>query len=143
MSQPVPVFHGVVTADGTLKLDARDLFLRYVRKFRNQAVMLVVKKRARPKSQNQLGYLWGVLYHVIAEGLGYQGYEVEALHDAIMRELRGLKEEPNPLKLRQSLAEMTHEETSAYIEEVRYWALDKFGIVTPDAEQAIPAKDAA
>lgn len=140
MSQPTPIFTGVVTADGTLKLDARDLFTRYVCKFKNQAVTLVIKKRARAKSQSQLGYLWGVLYPVIAEDLGYQGYEVNALHDAVMRELRELKPDPNPLKLRESLAEMSHEEVSDYISDVRFWALDKFGIVTPDSDKAEPVK---
>lgn len=145
MSQPIPAFTGVVTAEGKLLLDARDLFTRYLRKFKGQAVSLVLKKRTRVKSQSQLGYLWGVLYPVIAEDLGYQGYEVEALHDAVMRELRGLKPEPNPLKLRVSLAEMSHEEVSDYIGDVRFWALDKFGIVTPDADRAepVPTKRAA
>lgn len=136
MAQPVPSWSGVVSAEGKLLLDARALFDRYVGKFKNQAVTLVIKKRARPKSHNQLGYLFGVVYPVLADTLGYRDYEVEEVHDAVMRELRGLKPEPNPLKLRVSLAEMSHEQVSEYIEDVRTWAVTEFGCVTPDADKA-------
>lgn len=135
MATPVPVFSGVVTKDGKLVLDARGLFLAYVKGLKNQPVVLTLKKLARPKSQNQLGYLFGVVYPVIADEFGYREYEVEAVHDAVVRVLRGLKPDPNPLQLRWSLREQAHEEVSRYIEDVRHWALTEHGIVTPDAER--------
>lgn len=136
MSAPIPTWSGVVTKDGKLVLDARGLFGAYVKRLANQAVTLTLKKASRRKSVNQLGYLFGVIYPVIAEELGYRQYEVEEVHDAVARELRGLKPEPNPLKLRWSLAEQDHEEVSRYIEDVRHWAVTNFGIVTPDAQKA-------
>lgn len=135
MSAPVPVFSGVVTKDGKLVLDARGLFAAYVKRLRNQAVTLTLKRASRRKSTQQLGYLFGAVYPVIAEDLGYRDYEIEAVHDAIVREVRGLKPEPNPLKLRWSLREQDHEEVSRYIEDVRHWAVTELGIVTPDAEK--------
>lgn len=141
MSKPVPVFVGVVDASGKLKLEAKALFLRYVQTLKNKPVQLVLKVQQRRKSHSQLGYIFGVLYPVIAEELGYRDYEIDALHDAVMRRLRGLRPDPNPLGLRVSLAEMTHEEVSAYIEDVRHWALTDLGIVTPDAEKAEPVKN--
>ena len=133
MAKAIPVWAGVVTSDGVVRLDARDLFHRYVRSLKNQPIVLTVKKAGRPKSTNQLGYLFGVVYPVIAEEVGYRDYEVEAVHDAVVRILRGLKPEPNPLGLRWSLREQDHEETSRYIEDVRHWAVTEHGIVTPDA----------
>lgn len=135
MSKPVPVWTGVVSSTGQLVLDSYSLFDRYVGKLANKRVKLVLKAESRPKSRNQLGYLFGIIYPVIADDLGYRQYEVEEVHDAVMRELRGLKPEPNPLKLRVSLAEMSHEEVSAYIEDVRHWAVTEYGIVTPDANR--------
>ena len=135
MAVPIPVFSGVVTKDGKLVLDARGLFTAYVKRLSNQPVVLTLKKQTRAKSTNQLGYLFGCVYPVIAEEVGYRQYEVEEVHDAIVRELRGLKPEPNPLKLRWSLREQGHEETSRYISDVRHWALLNYGIVTPDANQ--------
>ena len=138
MSLPVPVWHGVIDKDGTLLLEAPHLFTSYIKWLKNHAVTLVLKKRTRRKSTQQLGYLFGVVYPVIADELGYRQYEVEQVHDAVMRELRGLKPEPNPLKLRVSLAAMSHEDVSAYIEDVRHWALTAYSIVTPDADKAEP-----
>jgi hypothetical protein len=109
---PVPVFGGAVDADGKLHLDEQERERRrtWLRSLRNQPVQVVIKKATRAKSQSQLGFLFGVCYPVIAEELGYRQYEVEEVHDAFMRRLRGLKPEPNPLGLRVSLREMTHEE---------------------------------
>lgn len=140
MAQPIPIWSGVVSADGKLHLDARGLFASYIKKLANQPVQLVLKKLARPKSQSQLGYLWGVLYPIFAEYMGHLDYEMDAVHDACMREVLGLKEEPNPLKLRVSLKDLTHEQVSDYISDLRYWMLDKHGCVTPDAENAEPAR---
>ena len=135
MSSPIPVFTGVVTPAGVLKLDARSLFAAYVKRLKNQPVTLVLKKLSRRKSTNQLGFLYGAVYPVIADSLGYRNYEIDDVHDAIVREIRGLKPEPNPLKLRWSLREQDHEATSEYISDVRHFALTNFGIVTPDANQ--------
>lgn len=136
MASPVPVWSGAVGADGKLRLDATELFKAHVKRLRNQSVQLVLKKLSRKKSTNQLGYLFGVLYPVIAEELGYREYEAEEVHDACMRKLRGLKPEPNPLQLRESLRDHDHEYTSDYISDLRHWALMDYGIVTPDAEKA-------
>ncbi len=136
MAKPIPTWAAVVTAEGVLKIDTRDLFHRYVRGLKGQAVTVTVRKATRSKSRSQLGYLFSVVYPVIAESLGYRGYEVEQVHDAIMRHLRGLQPAPNPLQLRVSLATMSHEQVSEYIEDVRHWAVTEHGIVTPDAEKA-------
>jgi hypothetical protein len=133
--RPIPAFPGVVTPDGLLHLDSRSLFDRYVRTLKNQPVTVTVKKQGRPKSRNQLGFLYAAIYPVIADELGYMDYEIPALHDACMREVIGLRPDPNPLKLRASLAEMDHELVSNYITELRFFALDKLGIVTPDPEK--------
>lgn len=133
MAKPIPTWGATIDRDGKLHMDAISLFRRYCGTLKNQAVTVTVKKLARSKSRSQLGYLFGVVYPVIADELGYREYEVEQVHDALMRELRGLQPEPNPLQLRVSLSAMPHEEVSAYIEDVRAYALDSLGIVTPDA----------
>jgi hypothetical protein len=136
MSRPVPVWSGTVDPAGKLRIDARGLFLGHLKRLANKPVQVVVKVLSRPKSTNQLGYLYGVLYPVIADELGYREYESEEVHDACMRHLRGLKPEPNPLQLRESLRDKDHEYVSAYIGDLRHWALTEHGIVTPDADKA-------
>ena len=131
-----PVFLGTVDADGKLRLEGRTLFDTYLRSLKNKPVALVLTKQGRPKSRSQLGYLWGIVYPVIADHFGYKDYELDAVHDELCRVLRGLKPDPNPLKIRWSLSEQDHEETSRFIEDVRFWALTNHGVVTPDADQA-------
>jgi hypothetical protein len=135
---PVPVFGGAVDADGKLHLDEQERERRrtWLRSLRNQPVQVVIKKATRAKSQSQLGYLWGVLYPVIAEEIGYSEYEAEELHDACMRRLRGLKPGPNPLELRETLRDKDHEYVSNYISDLRHWALTQYGIETPDSTKA-------
>lgn len=134
--KPVPIWRGAVDASGKLHLEAEDLFRRYVRSLKATPVQLVLKKASRAKSRSQLGYLFGILYPVLAEHLGYCEYEIDALHDACMRHLRGVKPDPNPLELRESLSEHDHEYTSNYISDLRHWAVTEHGCVTPDADKA-------
>jgi len=135
MAKPVPVFTGSVDEEGTLWLEAKGLFKGYLRSLKNKPVQLTVKALSRPKSQSQLGYLWGVLYPVLAEEFGYADYDLDSLHDGCMRKLRGLKPEPNPLELRETLRDKDHQYVSDYISDLRHWALMDHKIVTPDAEK--------
>ena len=141
--KPCPVWIGTVDATGTLRLEARSLFQGYVRSLRNCAVQVVLRKRSRPKSHSQLGYLWGVIYPIAAESFGYMDYEMDALHDACIRHLRGVKPDPNPLQVRVSLAEMSHEAVSDYISDLRHWLLTEHNVITPDAHKAEAARPAA
>lgn len=136
MAAPVPVWSGAVDKDGKLHLDGRALFTAYVKRLKGLPVQLVLKKLSRRKSSGQLGYLFGVLYPIIAADIGYREYEVDEVHDACMRKLRGLKPEPNPLQLRESLKDHDHQYTSDYISDLRHWAVTEYGIVTPDSDKA-------
>jgi hypothetical protein len=141
----VPKWSGVLKADDDpcptcrrsrrLSLDSLDLFNGYIRRLAGKggmAIELVIRKLARPKSASQLGYLFGIVYPVIGETYCDTDYDPDALHDALMRKLRGLKPEPNPLQMRETLRDKDHEYVSDYISDLRLWALDQ-GIVTPDA----------
>ena len=129
-----------MTPAGVLKLDARDLFFQHLKRLANQPIELVIRKMARPKSTSQMGYLFGIVYPVIGEAFNDTDYDVDALHDALMRKLRGLKPEPNPLQMRETLRDKDHEYVSDYINDLRHWALTEYGIVTPDAEKVdVPA----
>ena len=141
-----PAWRGVVDKDGKLIMEPSESSLRkyQLQRLKNKPVTVTIKAAARRKSSGMLGYLFGVVYPIIADELGYKNYEIDQVHDAIIRELRGLQPEPNPLKLRVSLAEMGHEDGSAFVDDVRHWAVTNFGIITPDAgaEDAEHAKTA-
>lgn len=136
-----PVFRGCVSDDGALLLDARGLFKTWLAKHAGKRVILRLEEQKPPKSHDQLGYLFGVLYPFMAREIcGYTDYEstrnevLDALHDACMRQLHRLRPDPNPLQLRESLREWDMGQVSRYIEDLRTWAVIEHGCVTPDAE---------
>ena len=134
MSKPVPVFSGVVTTDGVVRLDARALFHRYVRTLANTPITLIVKKLTRQRTTSQNRWYWGCIVPLIAEHCGYQPYEHEALHDELVRKFLGLRPEPNPLGLRISTSdpEFTTADFAEYCDQVRIWAATDLGVVIPD-----------
>ena len=136
MASPIPVWTAGVDEDGRLHLSEIGLFRAYCKRLKGQPVHVTVKKATRRKSHGQLGLLWGVWYPLIAEELGYRQYEVSQLHDAFMRRICGEQPEPNPLHLRKSLSTMTHEQTSQYLDDLRMFCLDEFGIILPEPEKA-------
>jgi hypothetical protein len=136
MAKPIPKWTAVV-AKGVMTIEARDLFKGYVKRLKDGVYSLTLSPQARPKSHSQLGFLFGVIYPIAAEEFGYRDYEVESVHGACMVQLRGLRPEPNPLKLREGLSDKDHAYVSAYIEDLRHWLLTDHGIVTPDAEKVV------
>lgn len=131
-----PKWSGVVDKDGVLHLDAIGLFRAHcVKALKNHPVEVVVRKIGRPKSHSQLGYLFGVIYPLVGEEFGDTDFDVDAIHDACMRKLRGLKPDPNPLQMRETLRDKDHAYVSDYISDLRHWLLTEYSLVTPDAER--------
>lgn len=145
-----PVFRGVVSDTGELLLEARGLFKAVLGKLAGKRVVVTVLEEKPPKSQAQLGYLFGVLYPFVAKEIcGYTDYEstrkdvIDAVHDGVMRALGKMRPEPNPLAIRQSIREWDQAQVSAYVEEFRTWAVIEHGCVTPDAQPATKRASAA
>ncbi len=131
-----PKWSGTVGADGVLRLDANGLFKSWLGKaLKNQPVEVIVRKMGRPKSHSALGYLFGVIYPIAGEEFCDTDYDVEALHDAFMRKLRGLKPEPNPLQMRETLRDKDAEYLTDYINDLRHVLLTDYGMTTPDASK--------
>lgn len=137
MAKPTPVFSGVITTDGVVRLDARDLFHRYLKTLANKPIQLVVKVLTRQRSNNQNRWYWGCIVPAIAEHCGYQPHEHEALHDELVRKFLGLRPDPNPLGLRVSTSDpdFSTADFAEYCEQVRIWAATDLGVVIPDPEQ--------
>lgn len=124
-------FGGAVTG-GKLRLDARRRFDSWLATLEGQRVTLRLSKQGKHRSMTQAAYLFGVVYPAIAEHCGYEAYEVEEVHDAVMRTLGYMRPDPNPLGLRQSIRELDSAGQSAYIDQVRRWAATTFGLDIPD-----------
>lgn len=129
----IPVFRGEVTdeAEPQMLLEARGLFRAWLGKLKGKRIALTIEEHKPPKSQSQIGYWHGVLMPLLAEEFGYGRWEHDAVHDAVMRKLRG---EHGPLKARLSMAKMSKPDVSKLIDDCRAWALTDYGIVSPDPE---------
>jgi len=112
-----PVFYGKVIR-GKIKLDNNVRFMEYLATFEDKRIELVLRDRNVGRSENLNKYYWGVAVKTIAD---YLGYEPEEMHKA-------LKEYLNV----ESTAKMNTKEFKEYLERVRRFAAQKFGVVIPD-----------
>ena len=135
--EPAPIFFGVVDADGRLHLEAIAAYRGWLKALTGQRVVLTVKKWSRKATRKQHGWYRGYALPMIAEEMGHLEYEYPAVHDALMRELFGLKEGCDPrLQIRNSTADMnTVEFTEKMIETVQIWAVTKLNVVLKDPDK--------
>lgn len=74
---------------------------------------------------------------LIAESLGYQPHEHEAVHDAVVRQIAGLRPGSDPrLEIRVSTHDMDKEDFGILIKQTIIWAATELGVVIPDPSQA-------
>jgi hypothetical protein len=136
----VPIFHGAVTAEGKLQLDAAEALLRqgHLKTLAGRRVDVIVRVHRKRRSDAQNKWHWGIAVPLIAHALGYDKHEHEAVHYALVAKCFGthfdpiLKQEvPN---VRSSMLKTT--EFAELMEwEVR-WAASEHGIVIPLPNEA-------
>jgi len=136
MAKPVPIWHGVIDSRGVFVPDAQGAWIVYKRTFANKRVEVTLKQWRKKATRKQHGWYRGMALPMIAEEMGHREYEYPAVHDALMRELFGLKEDCDPrLQIRKSTADMnTVEFTESMMETVQEWAATKLGLVLPDPD---------
>lgn len=131
MREIVPSFAGkVVEKDGKIQLDIyeKPRFKRYLRTLLGvPAVEVFVRELKRRRSDRQNRYYWGVVVALLAE---YFGYSREEMHEALkMKFLR--KEPPDKPATVRSTTDLSTQEFEDYLEEVRQWAAEFYGIDIP------------
>ena len=132
----IPVWSGVCDASGVMHLDAKRAFKAYVARLKNSAIELVVRKKRQTRSLKANAYWWGVVIPTIADELGYLQHEHEAVHDAVVRQIAGLRPGSDQrLQIRASTHDMSVEDFGLLIEQTVIWAAGE-GIVIPDPEHA-------
>ena len=122
----VPVFNGVVTADGRLELDGIEAMQRrrYLRSLVGKRVGVVVRERRSQRSTNQNAWLWGIALPLLAEELGYDEHEHETLHYALLGECFGHVYDPRSGQtvLAKTSSQLNTEEFADYMEWLVRWA---------------------
>lgn len=139
----VPIFHGVISKDGKLRLESSEQRLRqnYLQRLAGKSVDVIVKIHRNQRSVDQNAWHWGVAIPIIANALGYDKDEHERLHYALVDECFGRsfdqrvgRDVPN---VRSSQLDTV--KFSEFMEwEVR-WAAREHGIVVPLPGESVAA----
>jgi len=122
----VPVFNGVVTADGRLELDGIEAIQRrrYLRSLVGKRVGLVIRERRTQRSHNQNAWHWGIAIPLLADALGYDEHEHETLHYALLGECFGHVYDPRSGQtvLAKTSSQLNTKEFADYMEWLVRWA---------------------
>jgi hypothetical protein len=130
----LPIFHGVVSADGRLLLAEQEQHIRrnYLARLAGKDVDVVVKVHRNARSLEQNAWHWGIAMPIIADALGYDRDEHDELHYWLVKECFGthLDARVNEHVPNVRSSKLTTAQFSEFMEwEVR-WAA-KQGIVVP------------
>lgn len=101
-----------------------------LRKWEGKSIKVTVSKRVPKRSLPQNNYLWGVVYKTIGDFLGYTTDEV---HE-VMGQLYLKYYDKNNLERIKSTTELSTEEFTEYVENVRRFVSNEFDLYIPDPE---------
>lgn len=130
------VFAGDVTKDVQLLLDDKAAFRRTLTKLTGKRVELVLRLPRKRRSSQQNRYYFGVVLAMLAECVGEDfdtREEREAFHEAVAMKFLRIADHPvtkAPRRLR--TPNMDTGEFSRYVERIRRWAAEDFGLDIPD-----------
>jgi hypothetical protein len=126
-----PEWHGVVTADEKILLDVPKGFRAYKRVYVGKRITMTLSKERKKATRKQHGWYRGYALPTIADHIGEfrTRARLDAIHDALMRELVGLKpDSPVALKIRASSADMdTVDFNDALIEKLQVFCVTELG----------------
>ena len=134
-------FDAVKGADGKPHLESYEK-LPYRRALADlgdgEEIQISVRKRKRIRSSKTNRFYWGVIIRVAARELGYA--DPDELHEAFVYKFRPLPADPvTGLVKRARTSEMTTDEFSAYVSEVRTWLECDLGMRFPEEGEWIEA----
>lgn len=117
-----------------------DYYIDWIRsevsKFEKGTVLVLDLKRHKNKrSIPQNSYLWGVVYKVIGDELGY---DVNDIHEYCKDKFLPKRELTNKItgeifEAKESTSKMDKENFSKYLEGILFWASNELNIYVPDA----------
>ena len=132
-----PRFPGKIQG-GYFVPDRFEVVRAYLSRMEGQRLTATFEKLRKPKSNQQLRYVHGVVFKIIADECGYDTFEPikeylkgKFLEKKIARSIKRGKEIP----FVPSLASLTKEEMMIFIDKCICWSAQELGIVIPDASE--------
>ena len=129
--EPLIVWRGVVH-DGRVVFDRPQDLRRYLSTLSEARVEVVGRRQRAQRSLPQNAWLW-MANALIADALGYDRHEVEALHYALLGKRFGVRTDgPTGLSLPvRTSSQLTTAEMSDYMEWLVRFAASELGVVVP------------
>lgn len=126
---PAPEFRGTVTG-GRWKFDNAPVLKRLLASLEGKRIVITLKQDRKRRSLKQQAWWWGVAIPEIAEYLGYDRHEHEALHYELVKLWGGTHtEEKAGIELpNKRSSELTTEEFSDLMEWVVRFASEKWNL---------------
>ena len=121
---PTPTFQGTVE-EGTLKIFDIERFNAYLQGLDGK-VSVVVRKRRKPRSDNENRYYWGVVVKILSDETGHLPDEI---HEALKHKflMDGL--------VAKSTAMLSTVEMEEYLSRIRTWASMDMNIYIPEPNE--------
>ena len=130
-----PIFSGMI-ANGRLHLNERGKFDNYLLSLNNRDIECIVRKKRKPKTQNQLGYFYGVVCKIISDHTGSTPKEVKKdLKEEILSPISELTIGGVREKIYPSLKNMDTETMSMFIDESIRIAAQHHRLVIPEPHE--------
>ena len=118
---------------GTLVLDNRAKFQKFLHGFEGKKVEIILRKRKKQRSDQQNRYYWGAVIDILGKTFGY---EPEEMHEALKFKFLQIDSSIQPgLISAQSTTKLSTVEFMDYIAKIQRWAAQEFQIYLPDPNQ--------
>ena len=116
-------------------LDDPDMFKKYCLSLEGNSVFVTVEKMKNIRSNAQNRYLWGVLYKLISDSLGW---EIEDVHTFCKQEFnpKHIELKGEEWKVGGSTTKMSTIEFSEYVEKIQRFFAEHANLSLPDPNQA-------
>jgi len=130
---PVPIFAGMVTDGGLLRLERPLAYSAHLARLKGKRVEVTVRRFREQRSLEQNAWVWGVAYPILAETLGYDMDEREDLHYALVRKCFGTHLDPRVgVEMPNARSsKLSTKEFSDYMEWLVRFAAKEFDCVIP------------
>ncbi len=124
-----PVFSGKIE-QGKVKLDNPNRYLVQISRLEGQRIEVVLRKQKSQRSLNQNNYMWGVVYEILSEHLGYSTEEIhEICRFMFLRSTMGGG--GKVFDLVKSTAKLNTADFEVYLDKVRMWAAQELNCYIP------------
>jgi len=130
-----PIFTGRVKY-GKFVLDNPNKYLVWLSKLEGQYIELVVRKQKSQRSLNQNNYMWGVVYEILSQHLGYTTDEIhEICKFKFLRIIKVRGDEIGGMEYVRSTTKLNTSEFEEYLEKIKRWSAEELNCFIPDPNE--------